>query len=75
MNVGMKQQLLIPGMKRGGKTVDVSPEALLVGEFFGQGAGNSGKEQVVSFLGQWAQEKAAQLGGQREGHQEVGSPD
>src|SRR6186713_2172832 len=73
MNMGMKSQLLVPGVKHGGKTVDRRPQTFVGGQLFGERSRNGCEEQVISLSGVWTKEAFAQFGGQGEGDEEIGS--
>jgi len=73
MEVGMEEELLVPGVKHGGKAADSGLEAFLRGELVGQGAGGGGEEQVEAFPRQGAKKQIAQLTWQGEGDHKVRS--
>jgi len=75
MDVRMKPDLLIPGVKRGSEAVDRGAQSLVGRELLAQGSGDGGKEQVERFLGVRAEEETAQFRGQREGDEEVSCVD
>lgn len=75
VDVRMKLQALVPGVKNGGETADGSVQRFVAGQFFGKGAHGGGEEQVIGLFGQRAEEVGTQLGREGEGDQEVRSVD
>lgn len=75
VNMGMELQALVPGMEHGGKAAGGRAQAFVLGEFFTEGGLHGAEEQIVGLLGERTKEATAQLGGKREGDQEVGRVD
>src|SRR5262245_24798120 len=75
MNMWMKSHLLVPGMEHGGKAIDLGPESFVGGQLFGKCSRDCREEQVIGLPGVRTKERAAQLGGQGEGDQEIRSVD
>src|SRR5690349_4844538 len=75
VDVGMKAQLLVPGVEHGGKAAGHGSQTFGRGQLFRERVGDRGKEQVVGVPGVGAKEALPQLGREREGDQEIGSLD
>ena len=75
MDVGMREEPLVPGVENGDEARDVGFEVFVGGEFLAQGRGNGGEEMVEGFLGLGAEEKGPELGREGEGHKKIGSFD
>lgn len=75
MQMRMELQLLSPSVENGNKAVDLGPEPLGRGKFFGKGLGNGGEKHVVKRFGIRTEKIVAQLLRQGEGNQKIGSVD
>jgi hypothetical protein len=61
MDVWMKTELLVPGVKHGGEAVNGGAQSFVGGKFFRERTRHSGKEKVESFFGVRSKEEAAQF--------------
>ena len=71
VKVRVELQFLSPGMQDGDETIYHRTQGFVSGEFFAQGPGGGGEEQVIGQLVTRAEETGAQLRRQSKGDQEV----
>ena len=75
VDMGMKSQLLIPGVEDRGEATGGGPQPFGGGQLLGKRSRDGGEEQIVSLFGEGPEEAGAQLRRECEGDQEVGRLD